>query len=85
MSAHKHKNVLVVHAVGERTGGTWYCEAVDPHPAVKGLFAWGETFTEARKGLAAMVVAAVPPGSFDAVRIQASTHKTFALADLETG
>jgi hypothetical protein len=76
-------DVFEVQAFGEKDhGGQWYCQAVSPAP-IKDLFAWGKTFTEARKGLASMVVAAIALATVAAVRINAVTHKTFCPADLD--
>lgn len=93
----EHK-VLVIPAVADRdAGGSWVAEVADPASPFAGLFAWGDSFTTARAGLAEVAWAAlsggaegfehagVDPAAVAAVRIVATTRKTFPVARLAGG
>lgn len=86
-------NVLVVPAyvdVAEADKTEWVARAIaEPPSPFAGLFAFGPSFHDARKALAAMVWTAVSGGAtgldaaqFKAVRIMSLTRKTFAVEDL---
>ena len=87
------EKVLAVPAYLDVVSGPtteWMDKVVAPPGApLGGLFAFGPSFADARRALAAMVWAAVTAGvegvaasDFDAVRIFALTRKTYPVAGL---
>lgn len=82
--------MMIVNAVSDKDGDVWYCAAVDTNPSLRGLFAWGPSFGEARRGLAAIVAVALRSAiaawePISAIRVVAFTRKTFALNELGSG
>jgi len=81
--------VIVVQAAFDRDDTMWWAQVPPVVPSYGGLFAWGDTFREARENLAQIVWATVKadnsidPGDVSAVRIHALTRKTFPVADLQ--
>ncbi len=86
------QGVLMVPAfvdIADADHKQWRADGV-PGTPVDGMFAFGDDFASARKAFASMVFAAVQGGVFDgidaadvaAVRVLATTRKTFVAADL---
>ena len=87
-------NTLVVQAwadIADDTHTQWKAATVSDNSPYAGLYAFGQSFAEAREALASLVWAAVNagignhnPANIDAVRILATTRKTFPTAPMAT-
>lgn len=90
-----HDGVVIVPAFADIAAvdkSQWVATVALPEGApLAGLFAFGENFPAARKALAEVVwnavsggAAGISPEAVKAVRVFATTRKTFAVGELET-
>ncbi len=79
--------VAATVAVDGTDGRLWTAQVAGGDIRVEGLFAWGDSFDEARERVAQVVLLALEGdgAAFDAVQVFATTRKTYSAVELRAG
>lgn len=79
--------VAATVAVDGTDARLWAAQVAGGDVRVEGLFAWGDSFEEARERVAQVVLLALEGdgAAFDAVQVFATSRKTYSAVELRVG